>query len=82
MNLKELRRFLKEKINMIVVDTAHGHTKKVSEVIKFIKKIKTKKPYYVLEILQHLKLLNFYLNWEWILSKLELDLVQFALLDW
>merc|ERR1711965_349851 len=34
---------LKEKINMIVVDTAHGHTKKVSEIIRFIKKIKTKK---------------------------------------
>ena len=28
---------------MIVVDTAHGHTKKVSEIIKFIKKIKSKK---------------------------------------
>ena len=28
---------------MIVVDTAHGHTKKVAEIIKFIKKIKDKK---------------------------------------
>ena len=28
---------------MIVVDTAHGHTKKVSEIIKFIKKKKKKK---------------------------------------
>ena len=28
---------------MIVVDTAHGHTKKVSEIIKFIKKTKNKK---------------------------------------
>ncbi len=28
---------------MIVVDTAHGHTKKVSEIIKFIKKKKNKK---------------------------------------
>ena len=28
---------------MIVVDTAHGHTKKVSEIIKFIKKMKNKK---------------------------------------
>ncbi len=33
---------LKEKIDMIVVDTAHGHTKKVSEIIKFIHKIKNK----------------------------------------
>ena len=38
---KEFKRaeaILKEKIDMIVVDTAHGHTKKVSEIIKFIKK--------------------------------------------
>ena len=28
---------------MIVVDTAHGHTKKVSEMIKFIKKEKNSK---------------------------------------
>ena len=34
---------IKEKVDMIVVDTAHGHTKKVSEMIKFIKKKKTKK---------------------------------------
>ena len=34
---------LKEGINMIVVDTAHGHTKKVSEMIKFIKKEKNSK---------------------------------------
>ena len=34
---------LKENINMIVVDTAHGHTKKVLEIIKFIKKKKNKK---------------------------------------
>ena len=32
---------LKENIDMIVVDTAHGHTKKVSEIIKFIKKKKS-----------------------------------------
>ena len=31
---------LNENIVMIVVDTAHGHTKKVSEIIKFIKKRK------------------------------------------
>ncbi len=34
---------LKENLDMIVVDTAHGHTKKVSEIIKFIKKNKNKK---------------------------------------
>ena len=34
---------LKENIDMIVVDTAHAHTKKVSEIIKFIKKRKNKK---------------------------------------
>ena len=34
---------LKENVNIIVVDTAHGHTKKVSEIIKFIKKKKNKK---------------------------------------
>ena len=34
---------LKENVDMIVVDTAHGHTKKVSEIIKFIKKIKSNK---------------------------------------
>ena len=43
---KEFRRaelILKENLDMIVVDTAHGHTKKVSEIIKFIKKNKNKK---------------------------------------
>ena len=40
---KRAEAILKENINMIVVDTAHGHTKKVSEIIRFIKKIKTKK---------------------------------------
>ena len=34
---------LREKVDLIVVDTAHGHTKKVSEIIKFIKKNKSKK---------------------------------------
>ena len=34
---------LKENIDLIVVDTAHGHSKKVAEIIKVIKKIKTKK---------------------------------------
>ena len=43
---KEFKRaeaILKENIDMIVVDTAHGHTKKVSEIIKFIIKKKNKK---------------------------------------
>ena len=34
---------LKENIDLIVVDTAHGHTKKVAEIIKKIKKIKPTK---------------------------------------
>ena len=44
--LKEFKRaetILKENLDMIVVDTAHGHTKKVAEIIKYIKKIKDKK---------------------------------------
>ena len=34
---------LKEGVDLIVVDTAHGHTKKVGEIVKYIKKIKSKK---------------------------------------
>ena len=41
--LKRAESILREKTDMIVVDTAHGHTKKVSEIIKFIKKKKDKK---------------------------------------
>ena len=40
---KRAEAVLKENIDMIVVDTAHGHTKKVAEIIKFIKKRKKKK---------------------------------------
>ena len=40
---KRAEAILKENVDMIVVDTAHGHTKKVSEIIKFIKKNKNKK---------------------------------------
>ena len=36
------KEILKCKIDLIVVDTAHGHTKKVGEIIKKIKKIKPK----------------------------------------
>ena len=41
--LKRAEAILKEKIDLIVVDTAHGHSKKVAEIIKAIKKMKTKK---------------------------------------
>ena len=34
---------LKEKVDLIVVDTAHGHTKKVAEIIKKIRKLKSSK---------------------------------------
>ena len=34
---------IKEGVNLVVVDTAHGHTKKVAEIIKYIKKIKNNK---------------------------------------
>ena len=34
---------LEENVDLIVVDTAHAHTKKVAQIVKFIKKNKTKK---------------------------------------
>ena len=40
---KRAEAIIKENVEMIVVDTAHGHTKKVSEIIKFIKKTKSKR---------------------------------------
>ena len=43
LEIKRAEALLKEKIDLIVVDTAHGHTKKVSEIIKKIKKLKSKK---------------------------------------
>ena len=39
---KRAEAIIKENVEMIVVDTAHGHTKKVSEIIRFIKKKKGK----------------------------------------
>ena len=39
--IKRAEALLKEKIDLIVVDTAHGHSKKVAEIIKQIKKKKT-----------------------------------------
>ncbi|MDA7745598.1 IMP dehydrogenase [Candidatus Pelagibacter sp.] len=41
--LKRAEAILKEKVDLIVVDTAHGHSKKVAEIIKVIKKLKTNK---------------------------------------
>jgi len=43
LELKRAEAILKENIDLIVVDTAHGHSKKVAEIIKAIRKIKTKK---------------------------------------
>ena len=40
---KRAELILKENLDMVVVDTAHGHTKKVAEIIKFIKRLKNKK---------------------------------------
>ena len=40
---KRAEAIVKEGVDLIVVDTAHGHTKKVGEIIKFIKKLKNKK---------------------------------------
>ena len=41
--LKRAEAILKEKVDLIVVDTAHGHSKKVAEIIKKIKAKKTNK---------------------------------------
>ena len=43
LELKRAEAILKEKVDLIVVDTAHGHSKKVAEIIKIIKKKKTDK---------------------------------------
>jgi IMP dehydrogenase len=43
LELKRAEAILKEKVDLIVVDTAHGHSKKVSQIIKAIKKNKAKK---------------------------------------
>ena len=49
---------LKQKVDMIVVDTAHGHTKKVSEMIKYIRKKDIKRQLSAQEILLQLRLQN------------------------
>jgi len=41
--LKRAEAIIKEEVDLIVVDTAHGHSKKVAEIIKIIKKKKTNK---------------------------------------
>ena len=41
--LKRAEKILKENLDIIVIDTAHGHTKKVGDIIKKIKKIRPKK---------------------------------------
>jgi len=43
LELKRAEAILKEKIDLIVVDTAHAHSKKVAEIIRIIKKKKTSK---------------------------------------
>ena len=40
---RRAKRILKENLDLIVVDTAHAHTKKVSDIIKMIVKTKLKK---------------------------------------
>ena len=42
LELKRAEAILKEKIDLIVVDTAHGHSKKVAQIIKIIKKKENK----------------------------------------
>ena len=41
LELKRAEAILKENIDLIVVDTAHGHSKKVADIIKAIRKMKT-----------------------------------------
>ena len=41
--LKRAEKILKENLDIIVIDTAHGHTKKVGDTIKKIKKLRPKK---------------------------------------
>ena len=40
---KRVEKILKENLDIIVIDTAHGHTKKVGDIIKKIKKLRPKK---------------------------------------
>ena len=40
--LTRAKKLLKENLDIIVIDTAHGHTKKVADIIKKIKKLRPK----------------------------------------
>ena len=40
---QRVKEILKEGVNLLVIDTAHAHTKKVSEIVKFIIRIKDNK---------------------------------------
>ena len=48
--LKRAEKILKENLDIIVIDTAHGHTKKVAYIIKKIKNYALKKLQFVQEI--------------------------------
>ena len=50
---------LKQKVDLLVVDTAHGHTKKVKEIITRILKLNQKQFLFAQVMLQQLKQLNF-----------------------
>ena len=41
--ISRAEKIIKSKVDLIVVDTAHGHTKRVADIIKFIKKKKSSK---------------------------------------
>ena len=41
--ISRAEKIIKSKVDLIVVDTAHGHTKRVANIIKFIKKKSYKK---------------------------------------
>ena len=43
LEFKRAESIIKEGVDLVVVDTAHGHSQKVAEIIKFIKKKKTNK---------------------------------------
>jgi len=43
LEFKRAEAILKENVDLIVVDTAHGHSKKVAEIIKVIKKLRKNK---------------------------------------
>ena len=62
--LSRAGKIIKCKVDLIVVDTAHGHTKRVANIIKFIKKKNRTKQRYVQATLQQLKQRNFYANLE------------------